>query len=562
MVTDELEAKVVAFLFRTTLENGNMPDDLTGAKQFDISERSFRSIRLKHGLDRWTIRRLLVNKTEQQSEDSSLSLGYTPFGGAWLLVPLLLSSAIAKAVSVLRMPKGAQVTAWQLVLTILWWSILGFSRFFHLDDFRSNSDLGLALLTGRVKLLADSTLWRMVHSLPEESIEAFYQETASGTIDGNDPDSGTKVSLDDHVVPSFTRLDPKPLDKTRVPTRGRSYPAVRLYYYYDMLKERFIALQVKLADERLSKVLPGLIAHLKDLRQRAGCLTNKLRFLFDRGGYKGSLFASLMEDDDIIFVTPAIRYGSNVAQWESIPEEKFVDYVPKGVEELPEEKRPILKLADSTTTVRDCEKPIRSIVLRDDTPGVKEKWWVLLTKDTDSSAEAILEEYPSRQLHESAYRTLKHGHHGDALPKAYRLERVPNQQGEKRQTVSSAIEKKDLWFVAWLKGLAMNLMQDFGDALGDDFSKMTSPTLVRKFIKRPGCLKLVGNQLHVILDPFDDDIALTNWIQHINQQQLQIPWLGNLVLQISIAQEPALVPHNSAEIKGRVFAKFASQKVA
>jgi hypothetical protein len=561
IVTDKLEAKVVAFLFRTTLENGNMPDDSTGAKQFGISERSFRSIRLKHGLDRWTIRRLLAGskKIEQESDDS-LSLGYTPFGGAWLLVPLLLSSIMVKAVSVLRMPKGVHVTAWQLMLTILWWSILGFSRFFHLDDFRSRSDLGLALLTGRVKLLADSTLWRIVHSLPEKSAEAFYQVTASGTIDANDPDSGTKVSLDDHVVPSFTKLDPKPLSKTRVPTRGRSYPAVRLYYYYDLIKERFIALQVKLADERLSKVLPDLIAHLKDLKQRAGCSTSKLRILFDRGGYKGSLFASLMEDDDVIFVTPAIRYTSNVTQWEAIPEENFVDYVPKGMEQLPEEERPVLKLADSTTIIRDCERPIRSIVLRDDTPDVKEKWWVLFTKDTDSEAEAIIEEYPSRQLHESAYRTLKHGHHGDALPKAYRLERVANQQGEQRQTISTYIEKKDLWFIAWLKGLAMNLMQDFGDALGG--RKMTSPTLVRKFIKRPACLKLVGDQLHVILDPFDSDIVLTDWIQHINQQQLQIPWLGNLVLQISIAQEPALLQHNYAKIKRRVLAKSAPQKAA
>ena len=562
-VTDELEGNVVAFLFRATLENGNMPDDSTTAQKFGISERSLRSIRLKHGLDRWTTRKSLaeLKKTEQQSDDS-LSLGYTPFGGAWLLVPLLLSSVMVKAVLVLRMPKGVQVTSWQLVLTILWWSILGFSRFFHLDDFRSRSDLGLALLTGRVKLLADSTLWDIVHSLPEESVEAFYQVTASGTIDANDPDSGTKVSLDDHVVPSFTRLDPEPLGKTRVPTRGRSYPAVRLYYYYDLIKERFIALQVKLADERLSKVLLDLIAHLKHLRQIAGCGTSKLRFLFDRGGYKGSLFASLMEDDDIIFVTPAIGYASNVAQWEAIPEEKFVDYVPKGSEELPEEKRPILKLADSTTTVRDCEKPIRSIVLRNDTPGAKQKWWVLFTKDTDSSAETILEEYTSRQLHESGYRTLKHGHNGDALPKAYRLERVANHEGEKRQTVSTTVERKDLWFVAWLKGLAMNLMQDFGDALGGDFSKMASPTLVRKFIKRPACLRLVGSQLHIILDPFDGDTILSGWIRQINEQQLQIPWLGNLVLQISIAQEPALLPHNLAKIKRRVFAKSAPQKAA
>lgn len=149
-IIDKLEANVIAFLFKTTLQKGNMPDDSTAGEYFGISERSFRSIRLKHGLDRWTIRRLLAKSEEtEQQPDNSLSLGYTPFGGAWLLIPLLLSSAIVKAISVLRMPKGVQVTAWQFVLTILWWNILGFSRFFHLDDFRSKSDLGLALLTGR-----------------------------------------------------------------------------------------------------------------------------------------------------------------------------------------------------------------------------------------------------------------------------------------------------------------------------------------------------------------------------------------------------------------------------
>jgi hypothetical protein len=428
-------------------------------------------------------------------------------------------------------------------------------------------------------LLADSTLWRVLHSLPKESIEAFYEITAAATIDANDQNSATKVSLDDHVVPSFTELAPKPLGKTRIPTRGRSYPAVRLYYYYDLIKQKFIALQVKLSNERLSKVLPDLIAHLFDLRKKAGCLVNKLRLLFDRGGYKGSLFASLMEDGDVIFVTPAVRYASNVAQWEAIPDEEFLDYLPKnaclwfkpqgmrplspkGMEQLPEERCLALKLADTTTIVTDCSEPIRSIVLRNDAEGAKEKWWVLFTSDTDSSAEAIIEEYPLRQPHENAYRTLKHGHNGDALPKAYRLERIKNQQGEKRQTVSTHIEQKDLWFVAWLKGLAINLVQDFGAALGGPFSKMTSPTLVRKFIKRPACLKVVENQLHVVLDPFDGDVALSDWRRKINHQQIQIPWLGNLVLQISISEEHAFLPHNLTKIKRKVFAKSASRKVA
>ena len=71
-----------------------------------------------------------------------------------------------------------------------------------------------------------------------------------------------------------------------------------------------------------------------------------------------------------------------------------------------------------------------------------------------------------------------------------------------------------------------------------------------------------GNQLHVILDPFEGDTAISEWIRQINKKQLQIPWLGDLVLQISIAQKPALLKQDPAKIKERVFAKSAPQKVA
>ncbi len=91
---------------------------------------------------------------------------------------------------------------------------------------------------------------------------------------------------------------------------------------------------------------------------------------------------------------------------------------------------------------------------------------------------------------------------------------------------------------------------------------MTSQTLVRKFIRRPACLKLVENQLHVVLDPFDGDAALSGWIVYINHQKFRIPWLGNLMLQISIAEKPAFLPHNLAKIKRKVFANSASRKVA
>ena len=90
------------------------------------------------------------------------------------------------------------------MLTLLMWAVLGFCRFFHLEDFRHQADLGLALFTGRMKLLSDSTLWRLVHTVKPESEVAFYRTTAAETIHPNDPDSAGVVSFDDHVVPSFT----------------------------------------------------------------------------------------------------------------------------------------------------------------------------------------------------------------------------------------------------------------------------------------------------------------------------------------------------------------------
>ncbi len=75
--------------------------------------------------------------------------------------------------------------------------------------------------------------------------------------------------MDEHVVGFFTKLKPRPLGKCRVPTRGRAYPAIRLYAPFHLWAGRFMGLVVARASRALSQELPALIAEVRKLRQRA-----------------------------------------------------------------------------------------------------------------------------------------------------------------------------------------------------------------------------------------------------------------------------------------------------
>ncbi|MEA1904441.1 MAG: hypothetical protein U9M97_00975 [Candidatus Hadarchaeota archaeon] len=548
--TQKKEAQIISYLFQSALVDGGLPSDEALGQRFGLGGRTVRQIRLDHGINRWDVRRWRKSGQTIDPNGQDGAFCYTPFAGLWLLVPLLLKAAWARAVSALKWPFRTTITGWQFTLTLVMWSVLNFQRFWHLDDFRNRADLGLALFTGRRRLLADSTLWKLVHSLERKVERSFYDTTAAANIDPEDPDSAAVISFDDHVVPSFTKLEPAPLPKTRVPTRGRSYPANRMYYHFDLKKGRILGLEVK--HKRLSQILPELIQEVRRLKRLAGHPDpDRLRIIFDRGGYKGSLFKKLMEDPNLIFLTMACCYARSVRQWEAIPEKKFQPYQPPG------EGNPNLKIADTTTKIRDCAYPLRSIVIRDGTPDTKQRWRVLFTNDQESEPEVLDREYRSRQGHENIYSELKYGLAGDNLPKAYHLLREDNAQGEKRKTFGTYLNEqttKDIHLVGWIRGLGLNLVHDFGAALGDPYARMKVKTLVRKFIARPGKLKFSDGVLRVQLEPFDEISALQPWLDEINGQGLRIPWLGDRLLRIEIAQRPSGMIPGRVPLSSRIFA--------
>jgi hypothetical protein len=548
---------------KAVITTGEMPSDVELGRAVGLKERTVRDIRLGAGLNRWHVAAWNQEReTGASPEQEGDILCMTPYAGLWLLAPVIIRSALLPAAHVLAWTTKTGVDAWQWIMTVVMWAVLGFRRFFHLDDLRHQADLGLALFTGRLRLLADSTIWRLIHTIKPKSVDACYLKTASAAVPLEMSEGEEWISMDEHVVGFFTKLKPRPLGKTRVPTRGRGYPAIRLYAPFHLWSGRFIGLVVTEARQALSQVLPALIAEVRRVRRQAGHPSpNQVDVIVDRGAYKGKLFEQLIDDKAIRFIAMARGTQKNVPQWEAVPENDFRPYHPEG------EKNPNLKIADTETRISKCRYPLRTVLIRDDTPDTRQRWRALFTNvpSKTMAPDEVDATYRHRQWHESSFAELDHNLSGKCLPKPYRLIRELNDQGERRKTVGttfSAETMTGLKMVAWLRHWSFNLVKDFGKELGNPYTNMHVGTLVRKFIARPGWLRLKNDRLCVTLFPFTGSDALDSWIRHINHQQIAIPWLGNLVLQIEIAQQPIGLAANPRIVRQRVFANSIPPTVA
>jgi hypothetical protein len=528
-------------IVQAILTGADLPSDQALGEALAMSERTVRAVRLdvlglnRHELKRWQPPGESNASVVPPAERELICA--TPFAGVWLLVPQLIQSGVVKAADQLKMGGRTRVRGLQIVLTLVAWAALGFQRLYHLDDFRHWADMGLALFTGTLHLWSDSTLWRWIHGLTPDSAAAFYQQTIAPVI--GQARSHGRFSLDEHVVPSFTHLKPRRLGKTRVPTRGRAYPAFRLYAPFDLDLGRFVGVIVRKARESLSQVLPAVLAEVRRLRRHAGVSEpDQVRLIVDRGAYKGRLFETLMDDPHVSFIAMARATAVNVRQWDAMPESAFRPYQPPG------DDNPNLKIGHTLTHIKDCRPPLPSVVIRDDTPGTRQRWRVLFYKNEPGRHpryETIDAEYRQRQQHEIGFAQYIHALAGHSLPKAYEMARVPNEQGQKRQTVATAetpLSQQAVQFVAWLKFLTFNVIHDFGAALGGVCATWQVATLVRRFILRPGRLYLQAGHLIVQLDPFRGDDLLQPYLQQLNEQHWRIPWLSDVILQVEIAEKP------------------------
>jgi hypothetical protein len=196
---------------------------------------------------------------------------------------------------------------------------------------------------------------------------------------------------------------------------------------------------------------------------------------------------------------------------------------------------------------------LRAIVLHDPRGQKPAERWpvVLLTDDRQINARALLNEFGDHWGQESGQRIGKHDLYLDILPPGYVLRTCRDAQGQVHREVT--YDQTALFLSAWLRCLVFNLMSGFAQAMGGAYTKTWAGTLLRKFIRRPATLYLVGKELHVVFDPFPGQDELQPLLDKLNAKRTALPWLNNLVVQFSIAQDEPLHPLTEPEKRHRLF---------
>lgn len=513
------------------------------------------TIRLRWGIRRPELRNQIeaAQQVQEPQLEEVVRLGRTQVGGAFILAVLLVETGWLKFSHLLPMARGYAVTSTQWLLSALFSVIYGIRRAFHLDDV---CDIGFALLTGRPRPLTHSTFQHLLRAIPADEAKKFYQSSAQSEVQALG--EGTRrISLDGHNLPRWTHL--VELVKGKIGNTGRILKAEEMVLAYDLDANLWVGLRTYHGTKKLSK---GLVEIVKELLTHRASLKGFLRLFFDKGGYGGHIFRALSEEPRVHFYVPAMRYASNVDQWEQLRENDFdpLPFVFDKHADWPVDQQPTYHLADTemTINVREDNKVVGTVTLRalvlHNPAGQKpaDRWpFVILTDDRKIDARSLLNEYGDHWGQETAHRIGKHDLCLDVLPTGYVLKSTRNQQGELQREV--VFDQTAFFLSSWLRCLVFNLMTRFAQAMQGEFTKMWAGTLLRKFIRRPATLFLVGKVLHVAFDPFPGQEQLQPLLDKLNAKGVALPWLNNLVMHFSIDQGHPLHPLAVPAMRNRLF---------
>jgi len=560
-----VETAFIQVLLHAVITTRAVPDDATLAEQVNqalaqgqspeagpVTAAMIETLRLRWAIQRPALRQQLSPASSVAPPDTG-QLGRTLVGGAFILAILLLETGWLRFAQLLPLAPGYAVTATQWLLTALFAVIFGVRRAFHLDDM---CDIGFALLTGRPRPLTHGTFQHWLRAVPAPAAEQFYQATAAQEVQDLGP--GTRrISLDGHNLPRYTQV--VDLVKGKIGNTGRIHKAEELVLAFDLDARCWLALRVYQGTKKLSQ---GIIPIVQELLQHRGALPGLLRFFFDKGGYCGQIFRTLADELRVHFYTPAVRYATNVAQWEQLTAADFdlEPFVFNKHADWPAAEQPAYRLADTEMTlpVYEDRKKVDTVTLRavvlHDPQGEKpaERWPVVyLTDDREIEARALLNEYGDHWGQECGHRVGKHDLCLDIVPPGYVLTTTRDDQGHLQRAVE--YDQTAFFLAAWLRCLVFNLLSRFAQALGGEYTRMWAGTLLRKFIRRPATLYLIGNELQVVFDPFPGHEELQPLLDRLNAQRTALPWLNDLVVQFRIAQEEPTHPLLEPEKRKRLF---------
>jgi hypothetical protein len=440
--------------------------------------------------------------------------GHTQYAGAFLLMgPALRWLAVARQCC--RDDYGSLQRG---LLTSAFALIVGLERVWHLEDM---TDLGFALLTGGRQCPSRQLVGAWRRHLAWYEVDAFCRRTSPWQLLRGDL---ALVSYDEHTVPRWTRKFH--IKKGYVTTRNKYMRCEKLFYSFDVLRDRYLALRATPGDWGLIDLAVPLVRQTLE-RGRP----DHLHALFDAGA--GQADAGVRALWDLVAACPdldvtlrACRYPHRVRLWKALPAARFESLEEPGPYVGAPAKE--IRLAETTTVLRGeaAEQAVRTIVCREMVPGPKkDRWHPLFTTSLGEPLD-VLTAFRARQHHEQGYRVGVYDEFLDAVPCAY--------DKESPDPKRPRFQRGPLQMIGWLVALVYNAAADFAAALAGDFTGCHVRTLRRKFFNRPGALYETPEALIVHLDRFAGQEALVPVIDKFNEARHRLPWLENRRVVVSL----------------------------
>jgi hypothetical protein len=411
------------------------------------------------------------------------------------------------------------------LLTSAFALVIGLGRVFHLDQME---DPGVARLTGGRRGPSRYRVGGWRRHLPWYAVEAFCRRTSPWHLIRGE---AALVSYDEHTIPRWTHKFH--IRKGYVTTRNKHMRCEKLFYAYDLLSRRYLAVRATPGDWGLIDLAVPLARQTLARGQPA-----YLHALFDAGAGPSdagvrALWELVEEQHPRLDVTlRACRYPHRVRNWKALPSGLFVPQEEPGpyVGAPPKEVR----LAETETVLKGeaAAQAVRTVICREVVPGPKKDRWHPLFTTSLIGADEVLSLFRARQHHEQGYRVGVYDESLDAVPCGY--------DKDSPDPKRPRFHRGPLQMLGWLVALVYNAVGDWASALAGDFVGCHVRTLRRLFFNRPGALYETPEALVVRLDRFAGQEALTPVIDAFNAAGHRLPWLENRQVVISLTPDSQL----------------------
>lgn len=209
------------------------------------------------------------------------------------------------------------------LLTSVLAPLIGLERLWHLDQME---DPGFALWTGGRRCPSRYAIAAWRRRLPWYEVDAFCRRTSPWHLIA---DNLALCSYDEHTIPRWTHKFH--VKKGYVTTRNKYMRCEKLFYTYDVGRDRYLAVRATPGDWGLSDLAVPLTR--QTLRRGRPAY---LHALFDAGAGQSdagvrALFDLVNREHPRLDVTlRACRYPHRVRRWKALPSGLFVAYQEPG----------------------------------------------------------------------------------------------------------------------------------------------------------------------------------------------------------------------------------------